>query len=111
MSQTSENNTARVVNDTLIEAHSRITDEPHLLPTSNVAPSVVPTQVFLSCSLPIDSRVSANLKREIWSDEYIDFGVLLSNPVTDKYHISLQNSAPSFRLRLFLNQFQNLKGF
>ena len=32
-SQTSEINTARMVNDAISEAHSRITGEPHLLPT------------------------------------------------------------------------------
>ncbi len=70
------------------EAHSHITGEP----TANVAPSAVPTQVFLSSCLPINSRISAKLKEKIWSEEYIDFGVLLSNPVTDKYQISLHNS-------------------
>ena len=91
-SQTTENNTARMVNDAISEAHSRITGEPHLLPTANVALSAVPTQVFLSSCLPINSRISAKLKEKIWSEEYIDFGVLLSNPVTDKYQISLHNS-------------------
>ena len=91
-SQLSDNYTTSVVNGAINAAHSRITGAPQLLPVSNVANSVVPTQVFLSSSLPIDSRVSAKLRGKIWDEEYVDFGSLLSNPVHDKYQISLQNS-------------------
>ncbi len=41
------------------------------------------------------------LKRKI--ERYMDFGVLLSNPVTDKYHICLQNSDAGLRLPFVLN--------
>ena len=91
-SQTSERHTVSVVNDAINAAHSRIMGEPQLLPTSTVVTSVVPTQVFLSSSLPIDSRISAKLREKNCNEEYVDFAILLSNPVHDKYQISFQNS-------------------
>ena len=91
-SQLSDNNTTSGVNGAINAAHSRSTGAPQLLPISNVANSVVPTQVFLPSSLPIDSRVSAKLRGKIWDEEYVDFGSLLSNPVHDKFQISLQTS-------------------
>ena len=97
-----EISTARVVNDAISEAHSRITGEPHLLPTCNVTPPVVPSQVFLSSNLPIDSRVSAKIKGKIWNEEYLDFGVLLSNPLTDKYQLSFQNTGAGLPASLCL---------
>ena len=65
-SQLSDNYTTSVVNSAINAAHSRITGVAQLLPVSNVANSVVPTQVFLSSSLPIDLRVSAKLTGKVY---------------------------------------------
>ena len=41
----------------------------------------VPSQLFSSPSLPIDSRVSDKLKVKIWNNEYFELGTLLTNTV------------------------------
>jgi hypothetical protein len=51
----------------------------------------LPSQIFQSISLPIDSRVSAKVQAKIWNGEYIDFGTLLGNPMLDeKLQISVR---------------------
>ena len=53
---------------------------------------LVPSQLFRSCSMPIDARVSDKVRARIWSNEYIDFGTLLTNPLLEnKFQISLTN--------------------
>jgi hypothetical protein len=44
----------------------------------------LPSQIFQSISLPIDSRVSAKVRAKIWNREYVDFGTLLGNPMLDE---------------------------
>jgi hypothetical protein len=64
--------------------------ETFLAPNSN---QVQPTQEYHSISLPIDCRISIKLKNKIWNDEYIDFGSLLSNPMSDnKFQLSFSSS-------------------
>ena len=62
-----------------------------------------PGQPYHLVTLPLDSRVSIKLKKKIWDDIFIDFGSLLSNPVTDnKFQLSAKTSsdglAPSLSL-------------
>jgi hypothetical protein len=67
-------------------AHAAISGETFLAPNSS---HVQPTQEYHSISLPIDCRISIKLKNKIWNDEYIDFGSLLSNPMSDnKFQLS-----------------------
>lgn len=63
-----------------------------LLSGEGNAPSV-PSTIFTSPSLPIDARVSDKIKSKIWNNEFIDFGVLLSNPITEgKFQITISSS-------------------
>lgn len=41
----------------------------------------LPGTIFTSPSLPINARVCDKIKSKILGDEFIDFGVLLSNPI------------------------------
>lgn len=63
----------------------------------------MPGRIFHSCSLPIDCKVSDRVRAKIWANEYIDFGVLLSNPMFEnKFKIAVQtvdsSGAPSLCL-------------
>ena len=52
----------------------------------------VPGIIFHSCSLPIDCKVSDKVRVKICASEYIDFGVLLSNPIFEnKFKIAVSN--------------------
>lgn len=52
-----------------------------------------PTQLFKSCSLPIDARVSDKIKAKIWNNEFVEFHILLMNPLLDnKFILTVQNS-------------------
>lgn len=78
------------VQHALGSAHPAISGETFLAPTSN---HVQPTQEYQSISLPIDCRISIKLKNKIWNDEYIDFGSLLSNPMSEnKFQLSFSSS-------------------
>ena len=58
-----------MVNRAIAEAHAQIAGAPHLTKINTVEQrSGIPTQIFLSTSLPIESRVSAKLK--IWNEEF-----------------------------------------
>ena len=71
-------------------AHAAISGETFLAPNSS---HVQPTQEYHSISLPIDCRISIKRKNKIWNDEYIDFGSLLSNPMSDnKFQLSFSSS-------------------
>ena len=50
------------------------------------APLEMPGQLFQSAGLPVDARVSEKLRAKIWSNEYIDFGSLFTNPVFENQH-------------------------
>ena len=55
---------------------------------------VLPAQLFSSPSLPIDARVSDKLRSKIWNNEFIEFGVLLTNPIAEsKYQVTISSSA------------------
>ena len=82
-----------LVEGAIAAAHSQITGAPQLLPTNIVTQArSQPSQTFLSAGLPIDSQISTKIKKKIWNEEFVDFGVLLGNPGQDKYQISVQNS-------------------
>ena len=91
---------AAVVEQALHSAHSAITGETE--ETLSAMPTF-PGQPYHSVTLPLDSRASIKLKKKIWDDVFIDFGSLLSNPVTDnKFQLSVKTSsdglAPSLSL-------------
>ncbi len=84
-----------MVNRAIAEAHAQIAGAPQLTNINTVEQrSGTPTQIFLSTSLPIDSRVSAKLKGKIWNKEFVNFGSLLGNPGSEKYQFAVQNSDP-----------------
>lgn len=43
-----------------------------------------PKEVFTSVNLPVDARVPAKIKTNIWQEEFIDFGSLLVQPHLDE---------------------------
>ena len=54
--------------------------------------SAMPETLFSSPSLPIDARVSDKVRGKIWNNEFIDFGVLLPNPITEgKFQITISS--------------------
>lgn len=76
-----------IVQESLGAAQSSLSGE------LQVVTPVVPAQLFVSPSLPIDARVSEKLCLKVWNNEYFDFGALLSNPVFDsKYQVTVSNS-------------------
>ena len=53
----------------------------------------LPSTIFTSPSLPINARVCDKIKSKILGDEFIDFGVLLSNPITKgKFQITISSN-------------------
>ena len=75
-----------VVTDAVQSAHSTITGE-------SSGPQL-PNSLHFSANLPLDARISTKLKSKIWNDEYIDFGSLLSNPISaNKFQLSVQASS------------------
>lgn len=49
-----------------------------------------PSQVFQSIGLSLASRIAVKLKSKILANEYIDFGLLLTNPITEsKYQLNV----------------------
>ena len=57
------------------------------------APLEMPGQLFQSAGLPVDACVSEKLRAKIWSNEYIDFGSLLTNPVfKNQYRLTFQGT-------------------
>lgn len=49
-----------------------------------------PSQVFQSVGLSLASRIAVKLKSKILANEYIDFGLLLTNPITEsKYQLNV----------------------
>lgn len=53
----------------------------------------LPGTIFTSPSLPINARVCDKIKSKILGDEFIDFGVLLSNPITEgKFQITYSSN-------------------
>ena len=53
----------------------------------------LPSTIFTSPSLPINARVCDKIKSKILGNEFIDFGVLLSNPITEgKFQITMSSN-------------------
>lgn len=85
-----EGTTKSLVETAIFNVKQSLAGEPHPLPG----------KIFNSCSLPIDCRVSGKIRAKIWANEYIDFGVLLSNAILEnKFKIAVQmvdtSGAPS----------------
>ena len=60
---------------------------------TNHVTGTTPNDLFQSGTLSIDAKVTNKLKEKIWSNEYIDFGSLLVNPVlANKFHLTFNNS-------------------
>ena len=79
-----------LVQGALDEAHSNISGQarPFTIPEQ-----LLPNQPFNSASLPLDARVPDKIKEKIWREEFVDFGVLLSNPdPTARYEINVRPS-------------------
>ena len=55
-----------------------------------------PTHIFQSSALPIDARVSDKIRGKIWANEYIDFGLLMSNPLVEQgYRLAVKQQGDS----------------
>jgi hypothetical protein len=55
--------------------------------------------------LPLDARVPDKIKEKIWREEFVDFGVLLSNPdPTARYEINVRPSDAGRPASLVLEQ-------
>ena len=55
--------------------------------------SQAPKKIFSSVAVSLSSRVSSKIKAKIWSNEYINFGTLLSlSPNNQKYSITVASS-------------------
>ena len=53
-----------------------------------------PQQLFQSVGVALDARVPAKLKSKIWSQDYIDLGSLLVNPIQEqKYQLNVVNGS------------------
>ena len=73
--------------------------------------SQAPKQFFSSVAVSLSSRVSSKIKAKIWSNEYINFGTLLSlSPNNQKYSITVASSdSESSRPHLTLEPSQPAK--
>jgi hypothetical protein len=79
-----------LVQGALGKAHSNISGQarPFTIPEQ-----LLPNQPFHSASLPLDARVPDKIKGKIWREEFVDFGVSLSNPdPTARYEMNVQPS-------------------
>ena len=86
-----------VVTDAVQSGQSTITGE------SSGPQPMLPNSLHFSANLPLDARISTKLKSKIWNDDYIDFGSLLSNPIsTNKFQLSVQASSDGLPLSLSL---------
>lgn len=58
-----------------------------------------PSEVFQSCSLPVDARLSDKIRGKIWNNEFVDFNSLVMNPVhSNQFRLAMRNAdgdAPS----------------
>ena len=78
----SSDHAATLVQDALGDVHSTLSGQPRPFNLTEQ----LPTQPFHSASLPLDARVPEKIKEKIWKGEFVDFGVLLSNP--DPTHVT-----------------------
>ncbi|KAK3715346.1 hypothetical protein QZH41_001337 [Actinostola sp. cb2023] len=71
-----------LVEGSVAAVQSALTGEPNQL--------ALPKELFSSPNLAIDARVSEKLQSKIWNNEYLDFSLLLSNPVLEgKYQLTV----------------------
>ena len=93
-----------MVHDALGEVHSTLSGQPH--PFNFTAQ--LPTQPFHSASLPLDARGAEKIKEKIWKEEFVDFGVLLSNPdPIARYELNVRPSPAGPPALLFWNRPQS----
>ena len=71
-------------------AYSDITSSRIAIRTSHA----ISSYCSLHQGLPIDSQISIKIKEKIWNEEFVDFGVLLSNPGQDKFRYRILKPAP-----------------
>ena len=85
----SSDHAATLVQDALGDVHSTLSGQPRPFNLTEQ----LPTQPFHSASLPLDARVPEKIKEKIWKEEFVDFGVLLSNPhPTARYELNVRPS-------------------
>ena len=95
----SSDHAATLVQDALGDAHSTISGQPRPFNLTEQ----LPTQPFYSASLPLDARVPDKIKEKIWKEEFVDFGVLLSNPdPTARYERNVRPSPAGYPTSLVL---------
>ena len=81
---------SRVVQGSLATVSNAVTG---LVPSTPEGPPPLPGQCFQSVGLPVDARVSEKLREKIWTDEFIDFGSLLANPVlANRFQLTVHNA-------------------
>ena len=80
----SSDHAATLVQGALGEVHSTLSGQPHFT-------EQLPIQPFHSASLPLDAWVPEKIKEKIWREEFVDFGVFLSNPdPTARYELNVR---------------------
>ncbi|XP_032227955.1 uncharacterized protein LOC116611648 [Nematostella vectensis] len=78
------------VEEAIAAARAAHTGQPAMQGTG---PAAMPGNLFSSPSLPVDGRVSDKLKAKIWQNEFVEFGLLLANPILEgKYQLTLSAS-------------------
>ena len=86
-----------VVDLSVAEAQQAISGITHL----REPPQSQPTQLFCSSALAVDARIPDKIRAKIWSQEYVDFGLLLTSPVADSGYrlaVSNQGNTPAISL-------------
>ncbi|XP_048580122.1 uncharacterized protein LOC125561066 [Nematostella vectensis] len=79
-----------IVEEAIAAARAAHTGQPAMQGTG---PAAMPGNLFSSPSLPVDARVSDKLKAKIWQNEFVEFGLLLANPILEgKYQLTLSAS-------------------
>ena len=85
----SSDRAATLVQDTLGDLHSTLSGQRRPFNLTEQ----LSTHTFHSASLPLDARVPDKIKEKIWREEFVDFGVLLSNPdPTARYELNVRPS-------------------
>ena len=63
-----------------------------IIPIFDSPEDTQPDNLFSSSALPIDVRVPDKLRAKIWAQEYVDFGQLVTNPISDQgYRLAVKN--------------------
>ena len=85
----STDHAATLVQVALGDVHSTLSGQPSPFNLTEQ----LPAQTFHSACLPLDARVPEKIKEKVWGEEFVDFGVLLSNPnPTARYEFNVRPS-------------------